>query len=106
VVKRPGRGADPHPHIQCRGLKLGIAIPLPTLRALVTRKGGTYLPLVVMLAVTWPKLIKYVGATYCLYVRRARLFWLIHTKPNGVTLRRGHIMWLLMRHDLREMAVI
>ena len=34
-VKRPGRGADPHPYLQCRGLKLGRAITLPTLRALV-----------------------------------------------------------------------
>ena len=34
-VKRPGRRADPHPHLQCRGLKQGRAIPLPTLRALV-----------------------------------------------------------------------
>ena len=34
-VKRPVRGADPPPHLQCRGLKLGTAIPLPALRALV-----------------------------------------------------------------------
>jgi hypothetical protein len=34
-VKLPGRGADPPPHLQCRGLKLGRAIPLPSLRALV-----------------------------------------------------------------------
>ena len=34
-VKRPGRVADLPPHLQCRGLKLGRAIPLPTLRALV-----------------------------------------------------------------------
>ena len=34
-VKRPGRGAD-HPHTsKSRGLKLGGAIPLPALRALV-----------------------------------------------------------------------
>ena len=39
-VKRPGRGADPHPHLQCRGLKQGRAIPLPTLRALVACIGG------------------------------------------------------------------
>ena len=44
-VKRPGRGADPHPHLQCRGLKKGRAIPLPTLRALVAYKGGTFTPL-------------------------------------------------------------
>ena len=31
-----------HPHLQCRGLKLGRAIPLPALRALVARKGGTF----------------------------------------------------------------
>ena len=32
-----GRGVvlTPHPHLQCRGLKLGRAIPLPALRALV-----------------------------------------------------------------------
>ena len=42
-VKRPWRGADsPHPHLQCRGLKLGRAIPLPTLRAFVACKGGTF----------------------------------------------------------------
>jgi hypothetical protein len=40
-VKRPGRGADHHPHLQCRGLKKGRAIPLPTLRALVACKGGS-----------------------------------------------------------------
>ena len=34
-VKRPGRGAETHPHLQCRGLKLGRAIPLPAIRALV-----------------------------------------------------------------------
>ena len=33
-VKRPGRGADPHPLLQCRGVKLSRAIPLRTLRAL------------------------------------------------------------------------
>ena len=43
-VKWPGRGADPpHPHFQYRGLKKGRAIPLPTLRALVACKGGTFL---------------------------------------------------------------
>ena len=31
---------SPHPHLQCRGLKKGRAIPLPTLRALVAYKGG------------------------------------------------------------------
>ena len=41
-VKRPGRDADPPPHLQCRGLKLGRAIPLPILRALVACKGGTF----------------------------------------------------------------
>ena len=30
----------PHPYLQCRGLKKGRAIPLPTLRALVAYKGG------------------------------------------------------------------
>ena len=34
-VKRPGSGADPPTHLQCRGLKLGRAISLPALRALV-----------------------------------------------------------------------
>ena len=34
-VKLPGCGAYPPPHLQCRGLKLGRAIPLPALRALV-----------------------------------------------------------------------
>ena len=34
-VKPPGRGADPHPHLQCRGLEQGRALPLPTLRTLV-----------------------------------------------------------------------
>ena len=32
----------PHPHLQCRGLKLGRAIPIPALIALVARKGGTF----------------------------------------------------------------
>ena len=41
-VKRPGRGANPYPHLQCRGLKKGRAIHLPTLRALVAYKGGTF----------------------------------------------------------------
>ena len=41
-VKRPGPGADPHSHFQCRGLKKGRAIPLPTLRALVAYKGTTF----------------------------------------------------------------
>ena len=41
-VKRSGRGADPHPHLQCRGLKQGRAIPLPTLRALVACRGRTF----------------------------------------------------------------
>jgi hypothetical protein len=31
-----------HPNLQCRGLKKGRAIPLPTLRALVACKGGTF----------------------------------------------------------------
>ena len=39
-VKRPGRGADPH--LQFRGLKLGRAIPLPALRALVACIGRTF----------------------------------------------------------------
>ena len=41
-VKRPGRGANPHPHLQCGGLKLGRAIPVLTLRALVAYTGGTF----------------------------------------------------------------
>ena len=41
-VNRPGRGADPHPYFQCRGLKQGRAIPLPTVRALVAYTGGTF----------------------------------------------------------------
>ena len=41
-VKHPGRSDDPHPHLQCRGLKLGRAIPLPTLRAFAAYKGGTF----------------------------------------------------------------
>ena len=32
----------PHPHLPCRGLKKGKAIHLPTLRALVAYKGGTF----------------------------------------------------------------
>ena len=39
-VKWPGRDADPHLHY--RGVKKGTAIPLPTLRALVAYKGGTF----------------------------------------------------------------
>ena len=31
-----------HPHLQCRGLKMGRAIPLPTLRALVVYTGRTF----------------------------------------------------------------
>jgi hypothetical protein len=42
-VKRPGSGAEPH--LQCRGLTLGRAIPLPALKTLVARKGGTFNPL-------------------------------------------------------------
>ena len=34
-VKRPGRGAGPHPIFQCRDLRKSTAISLPTLRALV-----------------------------------------------------------------------
>ena len=30
----------PHPHLQCRGLKLGSAIPLPALRVSVAYTGG------------------------------------------------------------------
>ena len=41
-VKWPGRGADLHPHLQCRGLKQGKAIPLPTLRVLVAYTGRTF----------------------------------------------------------------
>ena len=41
-VKRPGRGADPSIHLQCRVLKMRRAIPLLTLRALVAYKGGTF----------------------------------------------------------------
>ena len=41
-VKRPGRGADPQPHFQCRGLQYGRAIPLPTLRVLEDCKGDTF----------------------------------------------------------------
>ena len=33
---------NPHPHLQCRGLKLGRAIPLPALRALVACIGRTF----------------------------------------------------------------
>ena len=40
--KAAGRGTDPPPHLQCRGLKLGRATPLPALRAVVARKGGTF----------------------------------------------------------------
>jgi hypothetical protein len=32
----------PHPHLQCRGLKKGRAIPLHTLRGLATYKGGNF----------------------------------------------------------------
>ena len=41
-VKRPGRGADPQPHLQCRVFKKGRAIPLPTLRAMLAYKGRTF----------------------------------------------------------------
>ena len=42
-VKRPGRGADPlPPHLQCRGLKLGRVIPVPTPRAFVACIGRTF----------------------------------------------------------------
>ena len=41
-VKRPGRGTDTQPQLQCRGLKKGRAIPLPTLRALVAYAEGTF----------------------------------------------------------------
>ena len=42
-VKWPGRGVEPpQPHLQCRGLKLGGAIPLPSIRAVVVYKGGTF----------------------------------------------------------------
>ena len=41
-VKWPGRGANPHPHLQCRDLKKGSAKPLPTLRASVAYKGETF----------------------------------------------------------------
>ena len=34
-VERPGSGAEPQPHLQCRSLKLGRAITLPALRVLV-----------------------------------------------------------------------
>ena len=57
-VKRPGRGADHHPHLQCRGLKLGRAIPLPTLRALVANKGGNFtvsLPINYILAILFTR---------------------------------------------------
>ena len=42
-VKRQERGVDHLPYLQCRGLKNGTAIPLPTLRAVVTYKGGTFI---------------------------------------------------------------
>ena len=32
----------PRPHLQCRGLKLGRSMPLPTLRAFVAYKGRTF----------------------------------------------------------------
>ena len=32
----------PYPHLQCLGFKKSRAIPLPTLRALVAYKGGTF----------------------------------------------------------------
>ena len=41
-VNRPRRGAEPRPHLQCRGLKLGRAIPLPALRPLVACIGRTF----------------------------------------------------------------
>ena len=41
-VKRPGRGADPHPLLQYRGLKLGRAIPLPVLRDFVACIGRNF----------------------------------------------------------------
>ena len=42
-VKRPGRVVDPQPHLQCRGLKKGRAIPLPTLMVLVAYKGRNFI---------------------------------------------------------------
>ena len=41
-LKRLGSGADPHPHLQCWGLKLGRSIPLPALRALVACIGRIF----------------------------------------------------------------
>ena len=41
-VKRPGRDAEPPPHLQWRGFKKGTAIPLPNLRVLVAYTGGTF----------------------------------------------------------------
>ena len=55
-VKRPERGADPHSHLQCRDLKLGRAIHLPTLRALVACYRGNILVLEFYLVFSCPGL--------------------------------------------------
>ena len=44
-VKRPGRRADAPPNLQYRSLKLGRAIPLPALRAVVACIGRTFFKL-------------------------------------------------------------
>ena len=61
AVKHPGRGADtPHPHLQCRGLKVGRAIPLPALRALVACMGRTF---------TFTVLFIEAGTYFCVFKR-------------------------------------
>ena len=56
-IKRPGRVLTPHPHLQCRSLKKCRAIPLPTLRALVAHKGGTFtVYLYTLTKVKWKKI--------------------------------------------------
>ena len=60
-VKRPGRGADPTPSLQCRGLKNGRAIRLPTLRALVAYTGGTFTLHIHYFLLKHPRIPKY----YC-----------------------------------------
>jgi len=43
--RRPGRGADPHPHLVCRGPRKSRAIPLLNLGVFVAFKNGRNLPI-------------------------------------------------------------
>ena len=94
-VKRPGRGADPQPHLQCRGLKLGRAIPLPALRALVAcYRENLYLYLCIWTPRRLPHVWqKYVGVPMCTFVgyitvrkdidiMEAVVHYRVHKTPN------------------------